>query len=126
VLHDEDGDLVRFLCRAPRADFETREEFVAAAMKRYLECIEDRHLAEMMFVANLFEAATSQRISPAVLRDLLHEVFQEDAQPPTVWLEHLSGPGLLDAVALKPQECDLELVVRHGNCWVYALAEGCG
>jgi len=122
VLEDLDGAEVRFLCRASRAAFETREEFVAAAVKRYLGCIADPRLAEMMFVASLFQAGMSQRISAAVVRERLARAFP--GQPPAVWLEHLSGPDLLDAVALNPHEGNLELVVRDGNRWVYALAEG--
>ena len=56
VLDDEDGDQVRFLCRAPRAAFRTREEFVAAAVKRYLGGLADQGLAEMIYVAALYQA----------------------------------------------------------------------
>ena len=122
VLVDEDGDAVRFLCRAPRAAFGTREEFVAAAVKRYLGRISDQRLAEMMFVASLHQAGMSQRISAAALRERLAQAFQE--RPPALWREHLSGPDLLDAVALNPHEGNLELVVRDGSRWVYAVVEG--
>jgi hypothetical protein len=122
VLDDEDGDVARFLCRAPRAAFDTREAFMAAATKRYLGCVTDPRLAEMIFVACLYQAGTGARVSEDALRERLAEAF--DGQPPPGWSDHLGGPDFLDVAMLSPGDDHLLLVVRGRQWWVYAQVEG--
>jgi len=123
VLDDEDGALARFLCRAPREAFPSREEFVAAALKRYLACIADRRLAEMIYVASLFQSGTSERLPLPALPARLEAAF--GGAPPARWRAHLEGPRVLDVALLDPAARDrLELVARGASWWVYGLVEG--
>ena len=66
------GDEMRFLCRAPRAAFRTREEFVAAAVKRYLGVLSDQRLAETLpFLREVREAGRNLIVESNRLLDHL-------------------------------------------------------
>ena len=112
VLDDEDGEVARFLCRAPRATFDTREAFMAAAMKRYLGCVADPRLAEMIFVASLYHAGTGARVSESILYERLTDAFH--GQLPPGWSEHLGGPDFLDVAMLTPR-VTTTLRYKHSN-----------
>lgn len=122
VLDDEEGEVTRFLCRAPRSAFRTREEFVAAAVKRYLGAIADQRLAEMIYVATLFQAGMSERVSIATLTERVERAFAGEV--PAAWLGQLCLPELWDAAVLDPRTEHLELVVRGARWWLYGLVEG--
>ena len=121
VLDDEDGAVTRFLVRAPRNGFSSREEFLAAAMKRYLGCIGDPHLAELMYVAALFQAGDSAWVTFTELRRRLR--LLQDGHAPGRWLELLEAPDLLDAVVLEPQPSQLSFVLCGLRWWVYGTIE---
>lgn len=121
VLDDEDGDQVRFLCRAPRAAFRTREEFVAAAVKRYLGELADQQLAEMIYVAALYQAGMSERVALEALHGLLAGAF--DGPVPAPWQEALDVAELWDAAVLNPSTEQIEVAARGTRWWLYALVE---
>lgn len=121
VLDDEDGDQVRFLCRAPRAAFRTREEFVAAAVKRYLGGLDDQGLAEMIYVAALYQAGLSERVALPNLHARLTRAF--GGPLPRSWHEALDSSELWDAAVLNPSSSQIEIAARGARWWVYALVE---
>jgi hypothetical protein len=121
VVDDEDGAVSRFLGRAPRGAFDSREEFVAAAMKRYLDCIGDPHLAELMYVAALFQAGDGTWITVTELRRRLRRL--QDGHLPDGWLELLEAPDLLDAAVLERRPNQLSFVLRGLRWWVYGNVE---
>jgi len=122
VLHDEDDAVTRYLCRAPRAVFEHREEFLAAAVKRFLGPIADRRLAEMIYVATLYQAGVHAPVSLPVLRA---RVVREFAVPvPALWLEQLTPPKTLEASLLNLDANTLEFVAGGPRWWTYGLVEG--
>lgn len=121
VLDDQDGDQVRFLCRAPRAAFRTREEFVAAAVKRYLGVLSDQRLAEMIYVAALYQAGMSERVALDALHGLLEAAFAGPVPEP--WRDALDVAGLWDVAVLNPCSEQIEVAARGTSWWIYALVE---
>ena len=95
---------------------------MAAAMKRYLGCVADPRLAEMIFVASLYHAGTGARVSENILYERLADAFH--GQLPPGWSDHLGGPDFLDVAMLTPRDDHVELVVRGRQWWVYAQVEG--
>jgi len=122
VLYDEEGTATRFLCRAPRVAFTSREEFIAAAVKRFLGAIEDRRLAEMMYVATLYQAGDYAPVSLAVLRARVARDFA--GQVPAPWCDQLAPAQAHEAALLNVDGEALEFVAGGPRWWTYGLAEG--
>ena len=122
VVYDEEGTATRFLCRAPRVAFVSREEFIAAAVKRFLGSIEDSRLAEMMYVATLYNAGEHVPVSLAVLRA---RVAREFGGPvPAPWSEQLVPAQVREAVLLSLDSGGLEFVTAGPRWWTYGMSEG--
>ena len=121
VLDDEDGAVVRFLCRAGRMDFLQSEVFVATAVRRFFDKVEDRRLACMMYVDALSQELRGERVSWAVLRQRLQSLLLEDVPP--AWFACLRDARPDQTLLLQSEPGRLELISRTRDRWVYGLLE---
>ena len=122
VVYDEEGTATRFLCRAPRIAFVSREEFIAAAVKRFLASIEDSRLAEMMYVSMLYQAGDLAPVSLAMLRARVAREF--GGTVPAPWSEQLTSQHVREASLLNLDSGGMEFVAGGGRWWTYGMSEG--
>lgn len=121
VLEDVDGDCTRFFCMGSARDFGHGEAFLAACVKRFLVCVEDRRLAELMYIDGLEQQLVEEPITLDVLRSRFDAVA--DVSFPEPWLERLQNEAAPHIALLNSSRHRLEVVARTDGSWLYGLIE---